>query len=243
MKIIALTALVILCIRIDALSQNTFHGGLKFGYYFSNSFYVDELIDGISIRSTKAGLDGFEMAFFTDYQITKRFIFSGEASYSWNIGTSGPIIQLLNATMVKDSLYWLTSISPSFNTIQINAKLRFKLNTYIEPFIGVGVVRIVNYERSEFQYLDETEYDAESQDEVRRINYQNELVASIENSYENYALINSLGLRVRYKRLILDISYEQTLTPVSKELIFQGNKYAFFQHMDRLSVLLGYRLF
>lgn len=227
----------------QCIPKDKIEGGLKFGYYFSNSFYVDELIDGISIQSTKDGLDGFELSIFTDYQISKRFIFSGEAMYSWNIGTSGPIIQLVNSTMFKDSLHWLTSISPSFNTIQINTKLRFKLNPYIEPIIGIGVIRFVNFEKSEFRYINESDYDEEFQDEVRRINYQNELEASVENSYLKYALINSLGLRFRYERLFLDISYEQTLTPVSKQLIFQGKNYPFFQNMDRLSISAGYRLF
>lgn len=229
--------------QLNASAQSKLGGGLKFGYYFNNSFMVEKLVNGTYIHSTSDGLDGFKVDAFLDFPITNRFVLSGEFSHSWNIGMTGPIIQLENTTASSDPSTWLISTSPSFNTLELHSKLRFKLSRYVEPFVGLGILRLTNFERSSFTYLDEEEFDEELREEVRRINYQNELVASVENCYRNWTLVNSLGVRFRFKRLLLDAIYERTITPVSKNLIFRDQSYSFVQHMDRLSIMFGYKLF
>ena len=234
-KIISLV-FFILVFKAPVLSQSAVEGGLKFGHYFNNRFLAQKyVINEILVKSTNAGGYGFRAGAFLEHQVSKKVVLSGEVAYSWQVGV-GPTIQIKGAD-------WLDTTGPSFNTLELNSTARFRFNRFLEPIIGLGVNRNFYYDRSNYILLDESAYDEDLREEIIKINNQNGLMASVEDSFEKFTILGSFGIRLIHGRLIMDTIYERSVTPFSRTLSFRGESHPFVQKTDRISISLGYKLF
>ena len=235
-KIISLV-FFILVFKAPVLSQSAVEGGLKFGHYFNNRFQVQEVINGILVRSTPAGRYGFRAGAFLEHQVAKKVVLAGEVAFSLDRGgTTGPVIQILTDR-------WLNSLSPNFHTLELNSTARFKFNRFLEPIIGLGVNRILYYYKLKHTVQDEDVEDEDLREHNIQFNNENGLIVSIEDSYEKFTILGSFGIRLIHGRLIMDAIYERSVTPLSRTLSFRGGSHPFVQRMDRISISLGYKLF
>jgi hypothetical protein len=228
----------------------TFSYGIKAGYVTYHRLYANSHIEGTHIQGSqnaRSFMDGWRLAVITRAE-HKKWSAQTELAYAYNIGGNGSVMTIDNSnnpanTATLDS--WISGGSTLLKQTELSLSGGYKPLKWIRLSTGLGIWHIRAKEKQALVLYNETRSDSEeadywakAQNEMKRFTY------GIQNSYQPIVLTHQLGIGFEIKRnFSLDITYDRSLTPVSKKLEYKGQHYTFRQSTDRFVVSLGYRFY
>jgi len=248
MKTRTLLGAVLLCVGylFNATAQT--HIGAKVGYMtgFEMMFAPTQIGNAVIHTLSDDFYAGYRVGGFVEKPFS-RVTLTANAAYSWSVG-GGIMYSIVNPV---DTWEIGRLFRHSIVDLSLSAKYRPFQNWRWGIFRSVNLSGGAGYWyfgvlRRQTLFL--APVDPDLHEGVREmIRQDNEMTLyryAIQESFNRHAMVVRAAVSFDFlRRFTSEISYEQTLTPVSSRLTFRDETFAFHQHSQRIVVSLGYRIF
>jgi len=238
---------IILLFTPLTITAQWFSVGAEVGYVTYHKLNVEKTIEGTYIIGSQSNnssfMDGLRYAINAEFK-KKKFSGELELAYSYNIGGSGGVYFVNNWNNPSNTNWagqWAFGHMVLLSNLEVSPSLKYHLFKCLTLQGGFGVMTQKVKDPSDF-----LKYHTNSPPQLEELHQRENniigFVKGIEGSFLPYVGTYKFGATLQLKNLYFEVFKENSFTPVSKNLIYNGNSYTFHQNSTRYVISVGYRL-